>query len=52
MRMADLFQTGAEYSIAEAFGAEPGDIPYIQLAAEMHLGRIDLNALSINRIKL
>jgi len=42
----------ADAAAAKLFGAEPGDIPYIQLAAEMHLGRIDLNALSINRIKL
>jgi hypothetical protein len=37
---------------AKLFGAEPIDIPHIQLAAEMNLGRIDLHGLSINRIKL
>jgi uncharacterized protein (DUF362 family) len=42
----------ADAAAAKLFGAEPGDIPYIQLAAEMNLGRLDLNALSINRIKL
>ncbi|KAB2928329.1 MAG: DUF362 domain-containing protein [Leptonema illini] len=42
----------ADAAAAMFFGAEPGDIPYIRLAAEMQLGRMDLNALSINRIKL
>lgn len=42
----------ADTAAAKLFGVEPGDIPYIQLAAEMNLGRIDLSALSINRIKL
>jgi len=42
----------ADAAAAKIFGAEPSDIPYIQLAAEMGLGRIDLNALSINRIKI
>ena len=42
----------ADAAAAKIFGAEPSDIPYIQLAAEMNLGQIDLNALSINRIKL
>ncbi len=42
----------ADVAAAKVFGAEPGDIPHIQLAAEMNLGRIDLNGLSINRIKL
>ena len=42
----------ADAAAAKLFGAEPGDIPYIRLAAEMQLGRMDLNALSINRIKL
>jgi uncharacterized protein (DUF362 family) len=42
----------ADAAATKLFGAEPADIPYIQLAAEMNLGRIDLNALSINRIKL
>jgi uncharacterized protein (DUF362 family) len=37
---------------AKLFGAEPDDIRYIQLAAQMNLCRIDLDALSIDRIKL
>ena len=42
----------ADAAAAKLFGADPGDIRHIQLAAEMNLGRIDLEALSINRIKL
>jgi hypothetical protein len=42
----------AAAAAAKLFGADPGDIRHIQLAAEMNLGRIDLEALSINRIKL
>ena len=42
----------ADAAAAKLFGAEPGDIRHIQLAAQMNLGRIDLDALSINRIKL
>jgi len=42
----------ADAAAAKLFGADPGDIRHIQLAAEMNLGRIDLDALSINRIKL
>ncbi|MBF0528377.1 MAG: DUF362 domain-containing protein [Deltaproteobacteria bacterium] len=42
----------ADAAAVKLFGAEPGDIRYIQLAAQMNLGRIDLDALSINRIKL
>jgi uncharacterized protein (DUF362 family) len=42
----------ADAAAAKIFGTEPSDIRHIQLAAEMNLGRIDLNALSINRIKL
>jgi uncharacterized protein (DUF362 family) len=42
----------AAAAAAKLFGAEPGDIRHIQLAAQMNLGRIDLDALSINRIKL
>jgi uncharacterized protein (DUF362 family) len=42
----------ADAAAAKLFGAEPMDIPHIQQAAEMNLGRIDLSALSINRIKL
>ena len=42
----------ADAAAAKLFGTEPSDIRHIQLAAEMNLGRIDLGALSINRIKL
>ena len=42
----------ADAAAAKLFGADPGDIRHIQIAAEMNLGRIDLDALSINRIKL
>jgi uncharacterized protein (DUF362 family) len=42
----------ADAAAAKLFGADPGDIRHIALAAEMNLGRIDLDALSINRIKL
>ncbi|MGD9973973.1 MAG: DUF362 domain-containing protein [Desulfatirhabdiaceae bacterium] len=42
----------ADAAAAKLFGIEPGDIRHIALAARMNLGRIDLDALSINRIKL
>ena len=42
----------ADAAAAKLFGIEPGDIRHIELAAQMNLGRIDLDALSINRIKL
>jgi uncharacterized protein (DUF362 family) len=42
----------ADAAAAKLFGIEPGDVPHIQTAAEMKLGRMDLNGLSINRIKL
>lgn len=42
----------ADAAAAKLFGIEPGDVPHIRLAAEMQLGRIDLNSLSIERIKL
>lgn len=42
----------ADAAAAKLFGAEPGDIRHIRLAAQMNLGQIDLSALSINRIKL
>ncbi len=42
----------ADAAAAKLFGLEPADIPHIQLAAEMQLGRIDLNGLAIDRIKL
>lgn len=42
----------ADAAAAKLFGAEPEDIRHIQLAARMNLGRMDLKALSIDRIKL
>jgi len=42
----------ADAAAAKLFGTEPGDIRHIQLAAQMNLGQIELNTLSINRIKL
>lgn len=42
----------ADAAAAMLFGAEPGDIRHIPLAAAMKLGRMDFKSLSINRIKL
>jgi len=42
----------ADAAAAKLFGIEPSDIRHIKLAADMNLGRSDLKALSINRIKL
>lgn len=42
----------ADAAAAKLFGVEPEEIGHIQLAAEMNLGRMDLGALSINRIRL
>jgi len=42
----------ADAAAAKLYGAEPADIRHIKLAAEMGLGRMDLQNLSINRIKL
>ena len=42
----------ADAAAAKLFGIEPADIRHIQIAAEMRLGRIDLDALAIDRIKL
>jgi uncharacterized protein (DUF362 family) len=42
----------ADVAAAKLFGAEPNEIRHIELAAQMNLGQSDLNALSINRIKL
>jgi len=37
---------------AKLLGVEPGEIRHIQIASDMQLGRMELNDLSINRIKL
>ncbi len=42
----------ADAAAAKLFGVEPSDIHHIRIASEMNLGRMDLGALSINRIKL
>lgn len=42
----------ADAAAAMLFGAAPADIGYIQLAAEMKLGRMDLSGLSIDRIRM
>lgn len=42
----------ADAAAAKLFGVEPGEIRHIKLASEMDLGRMELNGLSINRIKL
>lgn len=42
----------ADAAAAKLFGMEPAEIRYIQMAAEMNLGKMDLSTLSINRIKL
>ena len=42
----------ADAAAAKLFGVEPTDIRYIQIAAQMGLGQMDLSTLSINRIKL
>lgn len=42
----------ADAAAAKIFGMQPEDVRHIQLAAEMNLGKIDLNRLNINRIKI
>ncbi|MGE5679830.1 MAG: DUF362 domain-containing protein [Bacillota bacterium] len=42
----------ADAAAAKLFGVEPADIPHIRIAGEMKLGRMDLDKLSINRIKI
>ena len=42
----------ADAAATKLFGLEPSDIRYIEIADQMKLGRMDLSALSINRIKL
>ena len=42
----------ADSAAAKLFGVEPRGIRHIELAAKMKLGRMDLESLSINRIKL
>jgi uncharacterized protein (DUF362 family) len=42
----------ADAASAKLFGMEPDEIPYITMADQMKLGRKNLDALSINRIRL
>jgi uncharacterized protein (DUF362 family) len=42
----------ADAAAAKLFGLEPDEIPYITIADQMKLGRKNLDALSINRIRL
>ncbi|MGE5498788.1 MAG: DUF362 domain-containing protein [Syntrophothermus sp.] len=42
----------ADAAAAKLWGADPKDIPHMKIASEMGLGRIDLDKLSINRIKI
>lgn len=42
----------ADTAAARLFGVEPSDIRHIQIASEMKLGRMDLENLAINRIKI
>ncbi len=37
---------------AKLFGSEPGDIPYIKIAHDIKVGRMDLENLNIKRIKI
>jgi uncharacterized protein (DUF362 family) len=42
----------ADAAAAKLFGIEPKSVDYIRIAAEMGVGRIDLDKLKINRIKV
>lgn len=42
----------ADAAAAKIFGVEPADIPHIRIAAEMGIGKIDLDKLNIQRINL
>jgi uncharacterized protein (DUF362 family) len=42
----------ADVAAAKLFGMDPGTVPYLTYAAEMGLGRNDLDALSIDRITM
>lgn len=42
----------ADAAAAKIFGVEPADIPHIRIAAEMGLGKIELDKLNIQRINL
>lgn len=42
----------ADAAAAKFFGSEPEDIRYIELAAKMNIGQMDLRKLAINRIRV
>jgi uncharacterized protein (DUF362 family) len=42
----------ADAAAAKLFGVEPKSVDYIRIASEMGVGRIDLDKLNINRIKV
>jgi uncharacterized protein (DUF362 family) len=42
----------ADTAAAKIFGMEPEDVSHIRIAAEMGIGKMDLNSLSINRITI
>ncbi len=42
----------ADAAAAKLFGVDPKSIDHIRIAAEMGVGRIDLDKLKINRIKI
>ncbi len=42
----------ADAAAAKLFGVEPSSVNYINLAAEMNVGKMDLDKMNINRIKL
>lgn len=42
----------ADAAAAKLFGVEPSSVNYIKLAAEMNVGKMELDKLNINRIKL
>jgi uncharacterized protein (DUF362 family) len=42
----------ADSAAALMFGMKPADIPYIKAAAAIGVGKMDLDSLSIKRIKV
>ncbi|MHC1708734.1 MAG: DUF362 domain-containing protein [Bacteroidales bacterium] len=42
----------ADAASAKLFGQEPNKIPYLRYSGEMNIGRINLDKLNINRLKL
>jgi uncharacterized protein (DUF362 family) len=55
VRIKETVIAGADWVAADAyatrlFGKGPGDVPYIRAAADMHLGRADLAAMTISDV--